>query len=35
MSAKGKDPIMTFDDIPKKTEQFGAVSYTHLRAHET
>lgn len=23
MSNKGKDPIMTFDDIPKKTEQFG------------
>ena len=23
MSKKGNDPIMTFDDIPKKTEQFG------------
>ena len=21
--SKGKDPVMTFDDIPKKTEQFG------------
>lgn len=25
MSDKNKDPIMTFDDVNKKTEQFGAL----------
>ena len=25
MSDKNKDPIMTFDDVSKKTEQFGAL----------
>jgi len=25
MSSKGNDPAMTFDDVAKKTEQFGEM----------